>query len=586
MAKNIETKFSVNLGGVIENSIASVNATRRERQAKKEAEFQKAIANGLSYEEQVAIREEQLIEEKASSFADSGYIANLEKSITDTKKLNRFNKYRTRYAESLGELSSGKINEEDYLSILENQLQNIDDPELRLEIQGDITTAQGKVKTYKDTILSNSVKKAKYDGTKTALDNAVVAVNVARAKALINDNADEVGAYDETLSALNSQLSSVKIQDSITSFQVKSATRGTNPLEKINYINSEIQKADPNTPIRIGERTFTSAEQFWSLERDNFLAGNSEIFGNFFDELNNYTQNTVDVTSAKFGYPTQNVLDDVLQTFNDLRAKPEMAPFINRLDITQAGVMTGAVDKLAKAINAIGTNNLTFQEADSQLQNISTKYGVDVSAHRLQLDEQLRSLARSGTIDEKEALNMAPDVNLELPKVDVAKPTEPTTPATPTAGGVREVRAGDTLSDIAREAGVGLKQLIEFNPELQANPNIIRPGQQIKLPGATPGTPPTPTPPTPSSPTPASVSTPKPVTPVTPSISTPEAPKPVTTSPTPATNYTGSSIVDYLKSIGQDSSFGERKNLATQKGVQNYVGSAEQNNNLLKLLRG
>ena len=52
-----------------------------------------------------------------------------------------------------------------------------------------------------------------------------------------------------------------------------------------------------------------------------------------------------------------------------------------------------------------------------------------------------------------------------------------------------------------------------------------------------------------------------------------------------ATLNTKTSIVDYLKSKGQDSSFGARANLASQYGIKNYTGSAQQNTQLLNLLR-
>ncbi len=432
MALNITQKFSIDLNGVIENSIAAVKAIRRSEQTRKEAEFQRAIANGLSYDAQIAMRETQLEDEKKSSISDVDYIGTLEKFIADTKKLNRFNKYRTRYAEFLGELSSGKINEEQYLSTLKNQLNSIDEPELRREIQGDIAVAEKQVKTYTDTILSNQVKKAKYDGTKSALDEVISRVNTARAQALISDNQDEVTAYDETLSALNSQRSSVGIQDSITDFQVKSSTRGTNPIEKLNYINSEIQGADSNTPIKIGDRSYTSAQQFWNLERDNFLGGENKIFGNFFEELNVHTKNAINVNAAKFGYPTQTILDEASSTFNELRTKPEMTPFLNRLDITKATVMSEAVDKLAKTINAVATSNLSFKEGDVQLQNIATRYGIDVSGYRLQLQDislkQAEIDRNKGIVTQKEAEKTIPEVNIPLPKVEIEKPVPPTVP--------------------------------------------------------------------------------------------------------------------------------------------------------------
>lgn len=50
--------------------------------------------------------------------------------------------------------------------------------------------------------------------------------------------------------------------------------------------------------------------------------------------------------------------------------------------------------------------------------------------------------------------------------------------------------------------------------------------------------------------------------------------------------YTGGSIVDYLNSVGQDSSFASRKILASQHGIQGYSGTASQNTQLLNALRG
>lgn len=59
-----------------------------------------------------------------------------------------------------------------------------------------------------------------------------------------------------------------------------------------------------------------------------------------------------------------------------------------------------------------------------------------------------------------------------------------------------------------------------------------------------------------------------------------------TSSNTSSSTYTGSSIVDYLKSIGQDSSFTNRKKLAQANGISNYTGTASQNTQLLNILRG
>lgn len=50
--------------------------------------------------------------------------------------------------------------------------------------------------------------------------------------------------------------------------------------------------------------------------------------------------------------------------------------------------------------------------------------------------------------------------------------------------------------------------------------------------------------------------------------------------------YQGNSIVDYLKSVGIDSSYKNRKKLAKENGISNYSGTADQNLKLLEKLRG
>lgn len=52
-----------------------------------------------------------------------------------------------------------------------------------------------------------------------------------------------------------------------------------------------------------------------------------------------------------------------------------------------------------------------------------------------------------------------------------------------------------------------------------------------------------------------------------------------------ATNYTGNSIVDYLKSQGQASDYNTRAGIAAEYGIKDYKGTAEQNTSLLSGLR-
>lgn len=81
------------------------------------------------------------------------------------------------------------------------------------------------------------------------------------------------------------------------------------------------------------------------------------------------------------------------------------------------------------------------------------------------------------------------------PNVSVAQPTPlpeikvsdtPATPnisvAQPTVGaGSYTVQSGDTLSAIARNNNMSLADVLALNPQYQTNPNLIRPGETIKL---------------------------------------------------------------------------------------------------------
>ncbi len=60
-------------------------------------------------------------------------------------------------------------------------------------------------------------------------------------------------------------------------------------------------------------------------------------------------------------------------------------------------------------------------------------------------------------------------------------PTQ-TTPVVPGEGGDYTVKKGDTLSAIAKAYGLTLQQLLEANPQIK-NPNLIKVGQVIKIPG-------------------------------------------------------------------------------------------------------
>ncbi|MFN3429833.1 MAG: LysM peptidoglycan-binding domain-containing protein [Candidatus Sericytochromatia bacterium] len=137
-----------------------------------------------------------------------------------------------------------------------------------------------------------------------------------------------------------------------------------------------------------------------------------------------------------------------------------------------------------------------------------------------------------------------------LMKALEAQPATPATPAetpptaTPAAGGSHQVQTGDYLWKIAKEKLGDAKrwpEIYELNKDaIGANPNLLYPGQVLKMPGdkTAETTPPTTTTP-PATPTPPTTTTP-PVTPTPPTTPTPTTPP---TTP-PATPTTGTDVAD------------------------------------------
>lgn len=642
---------------MVSNSVKIIKSIRRSRQAKKEADFQRSVADGLSYPDQLKLREQWLKEEKESGFPDAEYIATLEKSVADTKKLNRFNKYRSKYTETLQDLTTGKINHSEYLDTLKNQLENVTDPELRLEIQGDILDATKELKRYDQAILSNKVALADKDGTVEVIEEAISRVTAARASAAINENEEETLAYDETLNALNSRLNTVKIEDKISNFQVKSATLGVSPVEKLDFINGQIQSADETNPFRVGDKTYNSAKEYWNLQRDQYLAGQSEILGgNFFEELNVYTDGQIAKDNAKFGYTTQQALDDVQNQYNQLSGRAEMTPFLATLEGTRTSSMNGAVMASPGSVSVPTPRTVNSPTPSPALTPPASAAPAAETPEETPAAPQPgtppAAAGESATIGPEGAPQSSPASGIGTKSPDGKfiftdqgwKATPVGAAGAETAPQYSPIGGNGTISPDGKfvfKEGSGWEPVTASTPTTQvslpeAQPVPIAPQPAVSIPAQPPvnvpqaGPTPTSTPPNYSpatgvgtvsddgkfkftlkgwepvlapiaikppslnlanplvalqnffapKKTPAKTTTPAaaPAIPVAPAAPAAPAPKAL-----PKSTYTGSSVVDYLKSIGEDTSAANRARLARERGIvqsdDEYLKSVKVGNN-------
>lgn len=523
MAKTLtKSTLSIDLQNTVVGAIAAVKAVRKTESARKQSEFQKAIADGLSYEDQLKFLQTLQTDEKAiGAMGDPDFITSLDKDISDTKKLVRFSKFRQKYQESLTSLSSGRTTADQQLSMLQEQLGMTTDPELKLEIMKDITDTQTQLKRYNDTILSNQIARATKDGTPALINEVMSTVRSKRASAAIDGNDEEVSFYDLQLTALSSQLSQTKIVDTLNDVTVRTLTGGLKATQKLDMLNQQIEAADGGAPVTISNVRYNSAKEYWQTIQGSYLAGaGSGVFNDFFGELSNQTKDYLDTAARRDGYATEPTLASINATYTQLASRPEMTLYQDKLTNTKTGSMFDAVATTAKKIYDSATPG-NFAAADRALVNL-TKYGINVDTYRSDLTAVIAQVNQGGlaTATDVATQNKIIKEISEIPTVTPAPKPGETPGGTSTEGKQYKVVAGDTLSKIALANKTTVAQLITLNPQYKTNPNMIRVNDVIKLmpepvvPATTPAPSviPTPTPvPTPiSTPVPTPTPTPAP----------------------------------------------------------------------------
>lgn len=634
-----QATVAVDLRGIVDNAKKNVDAVRRMRAIELETTFQQMISDGLPYVDQIRFLKDRISEEQNSSFKSTEMIAELETRVANTKKLQRFNNYRTTYQQILTELKSGRTNSKDQLVKMKSMLASVgDDQELQLEIERDITTMEGEVKAMEDTMIQNQIRRAQYDGTEKVLNETINMVKGKRADAVMKGLDDESSAYDTWLTVLNKQLSETTISNKINDIDVRVNTKGMNAVAKLDELNETIRGADSKTPIKIGNAEYKSAAEYWTFTRDSYLAGaGSGLFRDFFSEIDSEYSEKLNATLRRDGMVTPMTLDRIQTEFKSIKSRDGMQNFAERATDFESLILGGAIQSTAESIRARASITGDYLGADTFLQGVAAKYGINVDSYRMPLaaekEQRIAEIARA-TGETPEAVSrrlgmediLTPeDKNFMIPSAPDTSSETPNVPGASQPGRFAAAAGyqGASVVDFLRQAGqpsdfasreklAGELGIENYTGSVQQNNLLLN---KMRADAISPVTPIPPTPmPTPEEKASASEalkkfsienSTVKPVvnTPTAPTKTQPSEalknlsidmvknPQPVA-APTPApttsynTSYTGGSIVDFLSQSGQAADFQTRTKLAADAGITNYVGSADQNTQLLKKLRG
>ena len=93
----------------------------------------------------------------------------------------------------------------------------------------------------------------------------------------------------------------------------------------------------------------------------------------------------------------------------------------------------------------------------------------------------IRAIETMSPATQRDVLSRMQDMGIEELIALAINPHPDTPPRAAAAPLTYTVRRGDSLSKIAREHGLGLRALIDANPQI-TNPNLIHPDQIINLP--------------------------------------------------------------------------------------------------------
>lgn len=521
MAITLERQFSINISALVESSIDNVRIAKRQESARVESEFQKAVAEGtMSYEAQLAFREEQLADERVSSFSEETTITSLETSIGSLKKLARFERIRNKYKDSLDAYIGGRESISSHIKLLEDTIETENDSAMREQLRDLLSEARKTQITIETNAVKNRASLAQKDRSVSLIDSSVREVTDKQAKAAIVGNEDEAAAWGETLIALKSSKAKLQIEDAANEMSFRINRYNLKSTDKLGMLNDEISKSDVSTPIVFNGVQYTSQKAFWEDKRNEYIR--TSYFEEVGKELDEDTARIR--ASNKFGQIPIARVDAVNAFYNGLKQRAEFAPFAELTEQYRIGKVntyaTDLADSVQREFDASEQGAADVRRAEQAVADLEGKFGIKVS--RL----PFVSIGAEKTIAET--------VSAET-KAQAPKPGEPTAPAAG-AGKIRTVVTGDTLSRIATEAGVSLKEILNLNPQFQANPNLIRPGQQVTLPqppvapaaAPAPVTPPA-QPKPPVTPTTPPTTPPKPpAPPVTPAPQAPAAPTPTT----------------------------------------------------------
>lgn len=506
MAVTRQKIFTIDLGDAVEARINAFNLARNGIRARKEASFQNRITEeGMSYALQLDHRRSELTEAQGEDFIDSAFIKELKTEISSLRQLAKFEKMREEYLENYTRYREGKTNINNLITFIENQLAGETDPNLRAELNDNLSAARLEKARVEQEVLSNRVALAEKDNSIAVIDKAIIDVDKRRNEAIRVGDTETASLMDISKQNLESRKNQLEVQNKIHDFELSVIRNRSSSTEKLDILNSMVSSSDSSKPFEIGGITWGSESEYWQTIRQQYLSGTGTgELTNFFEEFNTEQSNNVAklAISNKFGYVPLSSIQAVDNNYKALLSKSEFAGLETLVENNRLSEVIKAVDKTANAIMAESEFFGDYTRGYQSLRNVQSQFGIDMNAYIGQLystqisttptkASQLAATAeilaeQRGTSVEEEFRKLT-EPPVEVADTILGDEGEPTPEGEAPPAEALDVQSiiiqgGDTLTKIAKRHNTTVDELVKLN-KIQ-DPDFIEAGKSLKIPGA------------------------------------------------------------------------------------------------------
>lgn len=377
--------IATNLDAYISNQLFLVRQQRQTFNIAEESKFnQSVLEDNLSLQQQLDWRKKQL---KNIPTGDRDERKRVREEISTLKDLMEQDEYNNKYLDQLTSMNSGVQSVDTTLSWLKNRLGRTTDPKIQKDIRNEINSLEKEKFTQQQNMISNQTTYASGSQDIDIISKQITKVNNSRVEAL-NAGLDEyVSLLDLQLQTLNKSLAEANIQKTVTSFSVATAT-GQSALALLDAMNQQVSSSDSNAPVTIGGTKYDSAQQYWQVQRNEYL--NDRSANGFFPRYQTELAEQVDYKESTKQLTNQ-TLKDADSWYTSLKDRPELTDYSERIDLERQKTMQYTADKrAAQVLNRFG-ENLDTQTAINDLAYIQDQFNVDQTANYQQIIQKASS---------------------------------------------------------------------------------------------------------------------------------------------------------------------------------------------------